>query len=526
MAFIKSHIVKRVSLRRLALFILAALVLARVFAIMSERVVPDADECIVGLMGMHVLEGKGHPLYFYGQGYGAGAGLEAHAAALIFSFSGVDGKALKLVALLVWIVLALAGWGLAQSMLGRNAGAVGAILLMVTPQMAQWSMKLRGGHLPALVFLLLAAWSTWSLSEDRKNGSRAVMLYAFGCGFLAALSAWMQPIAAPAALAMVFMGLVFLLLRKRYVEVIPALTGALIVAVPAWLTLPAETAWTSPLAGISHASSNLAPLALKILPRSFTPYQDPVAFELSLPVLLAAIVWGALVLMAFVLALRRIFKERRKDRLSGALVLTTLPVLFCLVAALFVDPTALAPRHVLAGCPFFCLLAASVLCMAKTSRLIKTAAVFYALLFIAGITANTRVLLDTSFHNPGLGVKMPASSVSRTVNWLEARGFSRVYSADTDFTWNLIFASRERIIARSWPRQERYQSYVEEVDRAARSGARMAVVVPYPEGPLKKPVVKKLMDLPGARFTMVAPRVAVITGIPGGSLMKIFPPAK
>ncbi|MFO8056426.1 MAG: hypothetical protein R6V10_03935, partial [bacterium] len=485
--------------------------------------VPDADECIVGIMAMHVLAGEEHPLYLYGQGYGAGAGLEARLSALLFAFTGPDGKTLKLAALFLWIIMVLLGWRLASRMLGRRTGAICLSLLAVSPQMAEWSMKLRGGHLSALVFLVLSAWLGWRLLE-KKGQNGLVMSGAFGA--TAALAGWAQPVAAPAATSLVLVAFMFLLGWKKYAQGLLIMGGAFCIALIAYFTMPGEAVWLSPASGLYRNMYGLYLLILKILPRVFTPYQDPIAFEPSLLIWVVALVWGVFVIIAFYFSLRHLVRHRIKKRLSRALLFLDVTVVLCVLAALFVDLTALAPRHLLATYPFLCLLAASLFWRFEKERKIKTAAVLYAVLVIAGMAANSAVLLDSSFHNPGLGVRMPAKSVKQTVKWLEEKGFYKVYSADTDFTWNLIFTSREKIIARSWNRRERYPLYVNQVDRTARSGVPMAVVFPYPEGPLKKPVMKKLMGLPGAKATKVAPQVKVVHGISGADLLQYFPPAR
>jgi|GEM_PF-4979657 len=514
---------KSTFLHAIAVVLFAAIIAARFFSIMDGRSVPDADECIVGLMGMHVLEGKGSPLYFYGQAYGAGAGLEARLCALVFSAFGVDGKVIKCVGLFLWSILVLVVWGLSRRMLGKRAGPFCLMLLAFVPQMGEWSMKLRGGHLPSLIVLVASAWAVWSLLEDHRTKKPGPALLA---GFLAAMSVWSQPVSAPAAAALLIVAVIFMLLWKRYTEAGLIVGGTLPAVLLAYLTMPETTIWAAPHTGAGHVGENLAVMIVEILPRFFTPYLDPIAFGPAAHIYPAALLWGLFVLAAFLLSIGRLLKRGAKDRTARAILLINCTVLFCLAGALPIDPAALAPRHLLACSPFFCLLAASVFSIKENKSFKKASIVMFTLLLLSATAVHASVLVDKTFHNPGLGVKIPVKSVGLTVSRLQKHGFNRVFSADTDFTWNLIFESREKIIARSWNPEDRYQPYVEKVNRTARLGIPMAVVIPFPEGPLKKPVTDELMSFPGAEIIPVAPRVVVIHGIPGRDLLDYFNPTK
>ncbi len=516
---IENYFISTAFLRALAVFVFILIIAARFLSVMTERSVPDADECIVGIMGIHVLEDRESPLYFYGQGYGAGAGFEARLCALFFSVFGVDGKAVKVTALILWTALALVAWSLARRMWGTRAAWFFMLLFSATPQMAEWSMKLRGGHLTSLIILMLAGHSSWSVLAGPKQRRPVAALLT---GFLAAAAIWSQPVSVPASIAVIVFVLIFLVGWKRYFEAGLVMGGTVPVAIIFYLSSPENVVWPAPATDIANIGTNLLPLIMEIFPRSFTPYLDPIAFQPEIHVSLAALVWGLFLSAALALSLRYCYRKGPKDKSGRALLFFNVIVLICVASVLMVDPAALAPRHLLACCPFFCLLAAPLFLFSKNKNVIKGQIMVCGLLLISGITANASVLLDKNFHNPGLGVKIPAESVGQTVAHLQREGLTRVFSADTDFTWNLIFEGRENVIARSWNPRERYQPYVEKVNRAARAGAPVAVVVPFPEGPLKKPVIKDLLAMPGAKLVNVAPRVVVISGIPGKMLIEYF----
>ena len=57
----------------------------------------DSDEAIVGLMGKHILEGRGIPTFYYGQHYMGS--LEGICASIVFWFFGASAFTLQLVPL-------------------------------------------------------------------------------------------------------------------------------------------------------------------------------------------------------------------------------------------------------------------------------------------------------------------------------------------------------------------------------------------------------------------------------------------
>src|SRR5690242_11859942 len=80
---------------------LAVITLAsRLPQLLSPNLLLEGDECILGLMGMHLAQGRELPLFFYGQKYGLSI-VEAPAAALSFLIFGVGAVPLKLAMLAI-----------------------------------------------------------------------------------------------------------------------------------------------------------------------------------------------------------------------------------------------------------------------------------------------------------------------------------------------------------------------------------------------------------------------------------------
>ncbi|PZR95545.1 MAG: hypothetical protein DLM67_10470 [Candidatus Nephthysia bennettiae] len=121
----------------------------------------NSDESTIGLMALHILQGREQPVFFYGQNY-MGSG-EAWLAAGLFGLFGPSLVALRLPLLAIYAAFLVVAWHLGELLSGRGAALAGT--------------------------LLLALGSTEVLTEQLRAGSRVELLLAGSC--MAWLSAWL-----------------------------------------------------------------------------------------------------------------------------------------------------------------------------------------------------------------------------------------------------------------------------------------------------------------------------------------------
>lgn len=115
----------------------------------------DGDEAIVGLMGKHILEGRGVPVFYYGQHYMGS--LEALLASVSFAIFGVSPFSLQLVPLMFSLLLIVLMFALGRSIMSARAGLVSAALMAVAPPaLLVWSSKARGGFIELVVLGVVA----------------------------------------------------------------------------------------------------------------------------------------------------------------------------------------------------------------------------------------------------------------------------------------------------------------------------------------------------------------------------------
>ncbi len=122
----------------------------------------DADEAIVGLMAKHIKEGRGIPVFYYGQNYMGS--LESILVSFSFHIFGISNLALKFVPLLFSVLFVFLIFKITSRLWSVRAGLFAACLCAF-PQLAllEWSTKARGGFIEILVigacsYIVLIEW--------------------------------------------------------------------------------------------------------------------------------------------------------------------------------------------------------------------------------------------------------------------------------------------------------------------------------------------------------------------------------
>jgi hypothetical protein len=162
-----------------------------------------------------------------------------------------------------------------------------------------------------------------------------------------------------------------------------------------------------------------------------------------------------------------------------------------LVAATFAAPLALfmvdreyaRPRLLLAFYPLACI---AVACASeqwsqKTRHVWPNA--FIATLLLAGMAVHAASFGSPMIHGAAEQEHaIPAAEVDNMVADLDRHNVRCVLSESPMLQWNLMFTSRERIAARWLLAKDRWQPYVERVDRAFLAGELCALLLNVPPG--------------------------------------------
>jgi hypothetical protein len=141
-------------------------VLIRLPQINGVNFLPDSDECVLGLMGNHLLKGQNFPTFFYGQTYGFSTLEAALVAGGIYCW-GITAAAIKLPMLLLYLFCLWALFAFVEKKSGGFMAFVLVFLFAAEPAWLTWAMKARGGYLTALLlgFVLIYRWQQPSISS-------------------------------------------------------------------------------------------------------------------------------------------------------------------------------------------------------------------------------------------------------------------------------------------------------------------------------------------------------------------------
>ncbi len=180
---------KRAAAGLIAVLLLLAVVVRGLFFLYPTL---DADQAVVGLMGMDILEGH-FPLMFWGQDYGGS--LESIVAAGCFALFGVSRQSLYLSPTLMSFFYLWGVYLLGRALWGRRAGLCALLLASLGPFYLIWHSVL-----PRAIYidtLALGVWLMWLTLKALRDGPRAPG-YAWLCGafgLLAGFALWCHMLA-------------------------------------------------------------------------------------------------------------------------------------------------------------------------------------------------------------------------------------------------------------------------------------------------------------------------------------------
>ncbi len=434
----------RFSITLAALLALGALL--KIVLLLTSQSMADGDEAVEGLMALQILRGLGHPIYAWGTHYGAGVFVETHLAAGLFALFGSSDVALKSAGLIVWCGCLGAVGAIGRRLGGPGAGLAAAVLFAFSPAAAQWSLKVAGGHLVAVLLALLALW----LVERRSNPLLVAPLLP--------LAVFAHPIALSLAAAL---GVLLVLRAGRARGPAVAVWLIVVSAGVALLLRPGGASVWNPV------SRGLEPLTIaaafpRMLVTLFVPNLSTKSWP-ELAELVPALLWLGLSLVALA----------RVRRTPALLLYAAAPLGMLFV----VNAQELVARHVIILWPIACVVLAVGL--STVSR--RAAAAVLGLLVASGAAVQLRETASPYVYGPDPQHRgVPRAQTRLLLAELRQRGIRHVYCTDPMYQWNLTWGSRGRIVARWFDPRDRVPRYPAMVDRARLAGRPVALVTAQP----------------------------------------------
>ena len=436
--------------------------------LLSRNLLLEGDECVLGLMGLHVARGRDFPIFFYGQQYGLSI-VEAPAAALSFLIAGVGPVPLKLAMLAVWTAGTCFYFLAFARPLGRTRSLWITLLLASMPAWSAASMKAWSGYLTAYTVTGAVLYLV-----TRNDNRRAVPWLVAGA--LTGVIYFAHPLWLPGLLPIV---LFFLWSSRKAAFWTAYLAGTLGVlsagfAVKAIWFAGTVPAWVGPTAGNPHLLASLPRVARQVYVGLTGSYYFGTAVPPGRVTTMVACVWLAALAVAVPLQIARLLTRRYLlwSHLLFVSALGTLAANWLLLD--WRDARYVLPLHA----PLVFMAGVELFDLADRRRVaVKRCAAAIALMLALQTAAMTEFAGYTFmwWTNP-TGTPSESKTLRKVIGHLQARGVTHAFAMNALLQWPIIFYSDESVIARWKSARERYQPYVATVDRALDRGAPVAIV--------------------------------------------------
>lgn len=409
----------------------------RIPQLINKDLILDGDECIVGLMGKHMYEGKEIPVYFYGQAYGFSL-IETGFAAAGYALGGISDVSLKLSMLCLWLIGVIFFYYTLRAINDTGSTAfIITVLLVLCPAWAEWSMKARGGYITSFV---LSSVVTWLLFNKRHKNRVASYLIT---GLLLFVIYKSQPLWLVGLCPLVIYGLVT---DGKRIGVL-YLAGGVVVAILLFY-LPDKQAsgfWNPHVFDFSFSKDKLAGVPVFILTHLAGAYNYPGAWT---PALIFA--WLFIITIIFLIGVS-IYRLIKTPRHYTLFIVSCLSVLLTLSYSLILNEL----RYMLPLSGFVFMAMGAL----KWQRYKLLQATAVAVFIITGCL--------TLYKYRYFRINMtPKKDLLASIDYLKQHGVKYVFCTGSLLQWQLMFYSNESIIARFVSPADRYPQYVERVNKA------------------------------------------------------------
>ncbi len=422
--------------------IITVAIISRLPQLLSPDFMLDGDECIMGIMAKHFVEGRTIPFFFYGQNYGF-AFIEVLVISAGYLLFGMSDYVVKLSVFAMWIAGVIFFYKTLLHISNNNKlAALGFTLLFIlTPAWALWSMKARGGYITAFLF------SNIVLYISLRNRDRNNRLVWIGAGVASAIIFFSQPLWLPGLLPFVVLGIwKGGTMRNMFLY----LSGIAVITALIFIVKMGVSAYWQPdvIPGIVYP--------FKVVCR-FTYYNFTGFYYLqnamdAPPVInLFVYLFSACLCLALVAGICIIIVKARKAYLQ--LVAAVLSVIGAFAYFFIIDITS--PRYALPLTGYAILLLFIVWQHAKGKAKLVANGLLVALLFSGGVSL---------YYFKDYKFEINKAVIQDAITKIEERGITHVYATDPLLYWNFVFYSKEKIIGRHRGSIDRYIPYITETD--------------------------------------------------------------
>jgi len=439
-------------------------ILSRLPQFFNPYLLLDGDECIVGLMAKHLLEGKELPLYFYGQSYGFSF-IELLFIAVFYFLFGISAMSVKLAMLCLWTIGVLFFYKALRQINAPDSFTplLISLVLALLPAWAIWSMMARGGYLTAFTLSNICLFMLFR--QSKQNAFFSFLIPGFLCVLIYESHALWLPGIIPV--------IVYVLWKQKKIKpVLFAGSGFLIATVLFYFSrIRLSTFWPRP---VTYLRSDVADVFREMPEQIFYNMTGSYAYKqiinMGVPTNVLALLFTLCIFSGLLLVLYFFLRKRGPSIMyvfSVSILLTLL--------SLFLIPDY-APRY---------LLPLSAYALFMFSLLVnKIRSVWlYSVSFIPFITLGAWSLFNfKDFRSEGHTEK----SLTGLSEWLVSRKIQHVFCKGALLQWQISFYSKEKVIARYIANTDRYPEYISRVNTAFMKGKPTALVDFYYFAPMEQ----------------------------------------
>lgn len=415
-------------------------ILSRLPMLMSDNFLLDGDECIMGLMAKHFIEGKSVPFFFYGQSYGF-AFIEVVFISIGYLVFGISDYVVRLSIIMLWLIGVVYFYKSLKLLGGDNKWLplMITILLLTVPAWAEWAMKARGGYATAFTLSNIIVYLSLN------NASR-IKLNWFIIGLCLLFLYHAQPLWLPGTLALA----VYAYLKnsnKR--KILFSITGIVVGACSFFfMKINLSDFWQPTVFSLN------VPTLDKAISYIYTHLSGHYYLNMKadIPNMTKVSSYSSFIILGISLLASAVFLfivKGDKRRLILFTLLATMPTIVSIAVIDINSPRYLLP---LTGFALFNLYA--------LLRIFKMQVVINAFfLLISGIG----IISLVEFKDLKI-VGQSKAELCDVITELEKRNVGHVFCTGGLIQWQLALYSKERVIARYYYKIDRYMPYINTID--------------------------------------------------------------
>jgi len=414
----------------------------------------DEDECVVGLMAKHLMEGSHVAVFFYGQSYGFTL-VESGIIAIFSFFNGLNDHSVKLAMLTLWTLGIIFFYKTCKEIIFTNnklAAWLITLMFIFLPAWAVWSMKARGGYLTAFP---LSAILLWYLLSDYKKSFLGYSL----TGILLAVIAYSQPLWLPGLLPFLFYCWYH---EGHKLYSFKAFTIGNLSTIGIFTLLQRHTAnyWSPKVFDIHMPGIFDLPSLLYDHLNAYYYLTDVYASPIIVKIYSGVFI--ILIISILIIAVRFVFTDFMNNFLF---ICAATSVAFTLGYCLFLNDHA--PRYLLPLTGFTLIALAILLNTINKQQLIKAIIIPFIVVGAFGMITFKDFVFNLTTEK----------QLMSCITWLNKEHIKYVFADDVPTQWQLIFYSQETVICRGDDLKDRVPRYIDEVNAAYRQDPGKTAVV-------------------------------------------------